>query len=148
MGRDFRMRSTLNAKEMTMVSRVRSAGSTAKARGTVRAKVKNTIWKRLGIALLFLAVAVVALTGCAEPAAIAAVEPTATAFAPPPTDIPPPPSGPTPAALDFPLAAPTHVDLEPADDQSCVDCHTDEDTLRAVASREEVSQESLSEGEG
>jgi hypothetical protein len=88
-----------------------------------------------------------ALTGCAEPAAIAAVEPTATLYPPPPTDIPPPPPGPTPAALNFPLAAPTRVEAEPVDDQACVDCHTDKETLTAVAKEEEI-EEALSEGEG
>jgi hypothetical protein len=97
---------------------------------------------------LLLLLALVALTGCADPAAIAAVEPTPTAFPPPPTDIPAPPPGPTPAALDFPLPAPTHAEAEPVDDQSCVDCHTDEETLKAVADKAEEDQESLSEGEG
>lgn len=98
------------------------------------------------VALLFLAA--LALTGCAEPAAIAAVEPTATLYPPPPTDIPPPPPGPTPVALNFPLPAPTRVERERPSDQHCVDCHTDEETLKAVAEKEESSQESLSEGEG
>jgi hypothetical protein len=98
------------------------------------------------VGLLFLAG--LALAGCAEPAAIAAVEPTATSFPPPPTDIPAPPPGPTPAALDFPLAAPTHIEVERTADQTCVACHTDEETLRAVAKQEEADQESLSEGEG
>jgi hypothetical protein len=98
------------------------------------------------VVLLFLAV--LALTGCAEPAAIAAIEPTPTLYPPPPTDIPPPPPGPTPVALDFPLPAPTGVDEERPSDQNCVDCHTDEETLKAVAEKEESSQESLSEGEG
>jgi hypothetical protein len=87
------------------------------------------------------------LAGCAEPVAIAAVAPTPTAY-PPPTDIPPPLSGPTPAALDFPLPAPTHVELGQTDGRHCVDCHTDEETLKAVAENAEENQESLSEGEG
>ena len=100
-----------------------------------------------GLGLLLL-VAAVALTGCGGPAAIAAVEPTATVYAPPPTDIPAPPPGPTPAALEFPLPAPSSVDLEQVDDQSCVDCHTDEETLKAVAEKAAEAEESLSEGEG
>lgn len=97
--------------------------------------------------LLFLAVLV--LAGCGEPAAISAVEPTPTAYPPPPTDIPPPPPGPTPAALSFPLPAPEEAGAEePVDDQNCVDCHTDEETLKAVAEKAEENQESLSEGEG
>jgi hypothetical protein len=88
------------------------------------------------------------LAGCAEPVAIAAVEPTPTAYPPPPTDIPPPSPGPTPAALDFPLPAPTHVEFGETNGQHCVDCHTDEETLKAVAEKAEENQESLSEGEG
>ena len=99
-----------------------------------------------GLAFVSLAV----LIGCAEPAAIAAVEPTTTTFSPPPTDIPPPPPGPTPVALDFPLAAPTHLEeAGPVSDQSCVDCHTDEETLKAMAEEaQDGEHESLSEGEG
>jgi hypothetical protein len=89
-----------------------------------------------------------ALAGCAEPLAIAAVEPTPTLYPPPPTDIPPPPPGPTPAALDFPLPPPSQVEVEAVDDQACVECHTSDDTLKAVAEEEEVEAESLSEGEG
>ena len=90
-----------------------------------------------------------ALTGCAAPANITAVEPTATLYPPTPTDIPLPPPGPTPEALDFPLAAPSRGEemVEPVNDQTCVDCHTDEETLKAVAEQEETG-ESLSEGEG
>lgn len=113
-------------------------------KGILRAR--SWIGATAGLALLSLAALV--LTGCAEPAAIAAVEPTATLYPPPPTDIPPPPPGPTPAALDFPLAAPTQVEKEPINDQTCVDCHTDEETLRALAEKEEGGQETLSEGEG
>jgi hypothetical protein len=90
-----------------------------------------------------------ALTGCADPGSITAVEPTATLYPPTPTDIPLPPPGPTPEALDFPLAAPAREEekAEPVNDQTCVDCHTDEETLKAVATEEE-GEESLSEGEG
>ncbi|MFC2029497.1 hypothetical protein ACFLWA_02070 [Chloroflexota bacterium] len=100
----------------------------------------------VGLLLLSLAF----LTGCAEPAAIAPVEPTPTAFPPPPTDIPAPPPGPTPAALDFPLSAPTDVEeARPVSDQNCVDCHTDEETLKVMAEEEQGGEnESLSEGEG
>jgi hypothetical protein len=105
-------------------------------------------WGGAAAAGLLLLAAVVALTGCGGPAAIAAVEPTATVYAPPPTDIPAPPPGPPPAALDFPLPAPNHVEREQVNDQGCVDCHTDEDTLKAVAEKAAEAEESLSEGEG
>ena len=101
----------------------------------------------LVVGLLFLLA--LALTSCGQPEAIVAVEPTATAFPPPPTDIPPPPPGPTPQALSFPLPAPGQVqEAEQVSDQNCVDCHTDEETLKAVAEQAEENQESLSEGEG
>jgi hypothetical protein len=95
-----------------------------------------------------LLLATCALSGCTEPVAIAAVEPTATLYAPPPTDIPPPPPGPAPAALAFPLPPANHVHLEEVDDQACVACHTSEETLKAVAEKEDTAHESLSEGEG
>jgi hypothetical protein len=103
------------------------------------------VWVAGAVTLLALAVL---LTGCSGPAVIAAVEPTATVFAPPPTDIPAPPPGPTPAALEFPLPAPTHEEADPVSDQSCVDCHTDEEMLKAVAAEERGEHEALSEGEG
>jgi hypothetical protein len=95
--------------------------------------------------LLFLAS--VLLTGCADPMAIAAVEPTPTAYEPPPTDIPPPPPGPTPAALSFPLPAPTEGEEASDSDQTCVDCHANEEELKQTATAAEPV-EVLSEGEG
>ena len=97
------------------------------------------------VALLCLSILV--LGGCAEPTAVVVVPPTATVYSPPPTEAPPPPAEATPAALDFPLAAHTQVEVEVASDQTCVDCHTDEETLKALAEEEEVVEE-LSEGEG
>jgi hypothetical protein len=94
-----------------------------------------------------LLLAALMLSGCAQPAAISAVPPTATVYAPPPTEIPPSPPEPTPAALDFPLPAPSREPVEEVNDQTCVDCHSSEETLRAVAEEEEVVEE-LSEGEG
>jgi hypothetical protein len=105
-------------------------------------------WAGLAALVMLLLLSALALTGCAEPGAIEAVEPTATLYPPPPTDIPLPPPGPTPEALDFPLAVATSVEAEPVNDQSCVDCHTDEETLKAVAEEEDVAEENLSEGEG
>ena len=113
-----------------------------------RSRGSLATWASVGGALALLSVAVLTLAGCSQSAVIAAVEPTATVFAPPPTDIPAPPPGPTPAALDFPLPAPTHDDPEPVSDQSCVDCHTDEEMLQAVAEEEGGEHEALSEGEG
>jgi hypothetical protein len=51
---------------------------------------------------------------------------------PPPTDTPEPTEEPTPVVLD---------------DSACITCHTSEETLKAMAVEEEVT-ESLSEGEG
>ena len=100
----------------------------------------------LVVAAVLLLLTALALGGCAEPAVIAAVEPTATLY-PPPTDIPPPVPGPTPESFAFPLPAPTHEEGEPVDDQNCVDCHTDKETLKAFAEEEEKPKVE-SEGEG
>ena len=108
----------------------------------------TTSWWDVVAVIALLLLAALCLTGCAGSGEIAAVEPTATLYPPPPTDIPAPPPGPTPEALSFPLPAPTHGEAEIVDDQSCVDCHTDEEMLKAVAITEEGAAETLSEGEG
>jgi hypothetical protein len=108
------------------------------------------VWGVMTAVIAVLILAVLALTGCSGPGEIAVVEPTATIYAPPPTDIPAPPPGPTPAALDFPIAAPTRAEAEPEDeasDATCVDCHTSEQVLQAMATEEE-EPEVESEGEG
>ena len=108
------------------------------------------VWGVMTAVIPILILAVLALTGCSGPGEIAVVEPTATIYAPPPTDIPAPPPGPTPAALDFPIAAPTRAEAEPeeeASDTTCVDCHTSEQVLQAMATEEEAP-EVESEGEG
>jgi hypothetical protein len=116
--------------------------------GTLRAGLQSKPWGGAAALAVLLFLAAVTLTGCAEPQTITAVEPTATLYPPPPTDVPLPPPGPTPAALDFPLPAPTQSVAEPESDQNCVGCHTDEETLKALATEEEGGQETLSEGEG
>ena len=138
----------LDQSKRTISLRERLMSVPKRCSQTLKRQFRTRAWIGVatGLALLFLAA--LALTGCAEPAAIAAVEPTATLYPPPPTDIPPPPPGPTPAALDFPLAAPRQIEKEPVNDQTCVDCHTDEETLKAVAENEEGDEETLSEGEG
>jgi hypothetical protein len=45
-------------------------------------------------------------------------------------------------------ATPEPEDASAADDSSCVACHTDEETLRALAVEPEEGGEELSEGEG
>ncbi|MGD8623086.1 MAG: hypothetical protein PVJ34_01000, partial [Anaerolineae bacterium] len=93
--------------------------------------------------------AALVLSGCAEPPAISAVQPTPTRYEPPPTDIPAPPPGPTPAALNFPLPPQGEAEIEaPPDDGACIDCHTNQDILMALAETENESEENLSEGEG
>jgi mono/diheme cytochrome c family protein len=48
----------------------------------------------------------------------------------------------------FPLSAPAQeVDTEAVDDSHCIDCHTDEDAVKALAEEPE-KEEKLSEGEG
>ena len=105
-------------------------------------------WLGAALAAVLMLLAALSLTGCADPAAIAAVEPTPTLYPPPPTHVPAPEPGPTPAALSFPLPAPTHVEVESANDQTCVQCHTNEEILKAMAKGDEEVEETLSEGEG
>ena len=108
------------------------------------------VWGGVAVVIAVLGLAALALTGCAGPGEIAVVEPTATIYAPPPTDIPAPPPGPTPKALDFPIAAPTRVEVEEvaqASDETCVECHTNQQVLQAMATEEEAP-EVESEGEG
>lgn len=64
-----------------------------------------------------------------------------------PTELPTPTEEPTelpPTATPTPTEEPTP---EPVDDTACVNCHTDEETLKAVAEEPEET-EALSEGEG
>jgi hypothetical protein len=49
-------------------------------------------------------------------------------------------------AARFPLPAPENEDAVP-DDSSCIDCHTDEETVKNLAEEPEEEEE-LSEGEG
>jgi len=108
------------------------------------------LFRAWGVVTAVIAVLILALTGCSGPGEIAVVEPTATIYAPPPTDIPAPTPGPTPAALDFPIAAPTRAEAEPEDqasDETCVECHTNQHVLQAMATEEE-EPEVESEGEG
>lgn len=83
----------------------------------------------LGV-LLFV---VLALAGCFEPDAIAAVPATATLFVPQPTEPPPTTPTPVPTARTFPLAAPVHVTVEHPAHQTCIECHTDAERLKASA---------------
>lgn len=88
----------------------------------------------------------------AAPTSVPAEEaaPTALPTEPPPTQAPtePPPTEvptePPPTDTPEPTEEPTP---EVVDDTACIACHTDEETLKAVAEVEEV-EESLSEGEG
>jgi hypothetical protein len=111
----------------------------------------KTLWMSpfgAGIVVGLLLLTVLALSGCADPVAIAAVPPTAALYAPLPTKTPQAAPGATPVAMAFPLAAPTQESAEgPGDDQSCVDCHKDEAQLKDTAEKV-VAAESLSEGEG
>ena len=114
-----------------------------------KAKKLFRFWGGMAVVIGLLLLAVMALGGCGGPGAITALEPTATIYPPPPTDIPAPTPGPTPAAMDFPIAAPTRVQVEQVEvnDQTCVDCHTNEQVLQAMATEEEAP-EVESEGEG
>jgi len=106
-------------------------------------------------------VLVLLLAGCGgEPTAAptepppteVAVQPTEAPTEPPPTEVPtepPPTETPTEVPTEVPpTATPTEEPTpEPVDDTACVACHTDEETLKAVAEEPEET-EALSEGEG
>jgi outer membrane biosynthesis protein TonB len=83
--------------------------------------------------------------------AVATVAPTEAPTEPPPTDVPT--EEPTPEPTEAPTeppptATPTEEPTpEPVDDSGCITCHTDEETLKALAKEPEAA-ESLSEGEG
>ena len=121
------------------------------SRERIMSKTKRLFrfWGGMAVVIGLLLLAVMALGGCAGPAAITVVEPTATLYPLPPTDIPAPTPGPTPAAMDFPIAAPTREPVEQveANDHTCVDCHTSQQVLQAMATEEEAP-EVESEGEG
>jgi outer membrane biosynthesis protein TonB len=127
-------------------------------------------WKVVAVSLLLFAF-IILLSACGgetevavEPTVAAPVEAAATSAPtsaptdpPPPTDPPAPTSVPTepPTATDLPTEPPPTSTPEPTeeptpemvDDSGCVACHTDEETLKAVAVEPEAV-EALSEGEG
>jgi hypothetical protein len=115
--------------------------------------------------LLFAALILLSACGAAEPTTVAVEPTTASAELPAPTSVPTEPPAPTDAPTDppAPTEAPTEVPTEPpptdtpaptetptpevVDDSACITCHTDEETLKALAEEPEAA-ESLSEGEG
>jgi outer membrane biosynthesis protein TonB len=120
-------------------------------------------WQAMAAVALLLFTALILLSACggAEPTTVA-VEPTTAATEPPaptsapteppaPTDTPTEPPAPTEAPTEPPppdTPAPTDTPTpEVVDDSACIACHTDEETLRALA-KEPEEAESLSEGEG
>jgi outer membrane biosynthesis protein TonB len=118
--------------------------------------------RRAGVLLGLLLVLALLLAGCGgEPTAVPTEppEPTEVSVAPTPTEEPTQPPTPTeeptepptpteeptePPPTATPTEEPTPV---PVDDTACIGCHTDEETLKAVAEEPEEA-EALSEGEG
>jgi cytoskeletal protein RodZ len=128
-------------------------------------------WRGALAVLLLLAVSLVLIACGGEPTEVA-IEPTSAPTEPAaptsaPTEPPAPTDAPTepPAPTDAPTEPPTPTDVpteppptetpapteeptpELVDDTACIACHTDEETLKAVAEEPEEA-ESLSEGEG
>lgn len=118
----------------------------------------------LGLALLLALV----LAGCGGEPTAKPPEPTevaAATVAPTPTEAPTEPPPPTDVPTEEPTLEPTEEPTEapteppptptpteeptpePVDDSGCITCHTDEETLKALAKEPEAA-ESLSEGEG
>jgi hypothetical protein len=127
----------------------------------------ETFWARRRAMTIFLPLLLVALvltacgstpTAAPEPTAVAvqpteAVEPTVAPTEPPPTpteepptptEEPPTPTEPPLTNTPEPTATPTPV---PIDDSGCITCHTDDETLKALATEPEAP-EVESEGEG
>jgi outer membrane biosynthesis protein TonB len=117
--------------------------------------------KRMAALAGLLVLVALVLTGCGQSTEVA-VEPTsaptepatptsAPTEPPPPTNTPTQPPTPTevptePPPTDTPVPTDTPTP-EPVDDTACISCHTDEETLKAVA-KEEEKPEVESEGEG
>lgn len=122
---------------------------------------------RLLLWLVALAVMAAGLSACGGQAATetpTTAPPTDTVVPPSPTAEPatetPVPASPTPEpATETPVPAsptaepptetpqPTEVDVASASSENCVDCHTSEETLQALAEEQEVKSEESS-GEG
>jgi outer membrane biosynthesis protein TonB len=127
-------------------------------------KMSPEKWQTKAVVALLLFAALILLSACgaAEPTRGVAVEPTTAPTEPPaPTSVPTEPPEPTDVPTEPP--EPTEVPTEPpptdtpaptetpepvvVDDSACITCHTDEETLKALAEEPEAA-ESLSEGEG
>lgn len=95
-----------------------------------------------GLLLLFTLV----LAGCGEPTAVPTKPPVSEAT---PTKIAAEPATPTSTPTEPPpTAVPTEPPTpEPVDDTGCITCHTNEESLKALA-QEEEEPEVESEGEG
>jgi outer membrane biosynthesis protein TonB len=121
----------------------------------------STRWTGTLVVFLLLLVPLLLIACGGEPTEVAE-EPTSAPTEPPaPTDVPTEPPAPTdvptepPAPTDVPTEPPpTDTPMpteeptpEPVDDTACIACHTDEETLKALAVEPEEA-ESLSEGEG
>jgi hypothetical protein len=95
---------------------------------------------------LFVSV-MLALSGCMDPDPIVAVPATITPDWPTLTAEATPTAAPMPEAYAFPLPAPAHVGIQRPQDETCIDCHTDEGALKASIDLEEDGSGSLSGGE-
>ena len=120
-------------------------------------------WKTMAAVGLLLLAALILLSACggAEPTTVAVEPTTAATERPAPTSVPTEPPAPTDTPTEPP--APTEAPTEPpptdtpaptdtptpevVDDSACISCHTDEETLKALAEEPEAA-ETLSEGEG
>jgi hypothetical protein len=78
-----------------------------------------------------LCLVVLVLAGCFEADDIVAVPATDTPNVPQPTDAPRATATPKPQAAVFPLEAPAHVTIQRPVHQTCIECHTDAERLKA-----------------
>ncbi len=112
---------------------------------------RQTLWCLLALGVLAMAM----LAGCGpQPTPVAPVPPT-TPAAPKPTDTPVPPTAtpvpPSPTATPVPPTAtpapPTPTPTSPPSADNCVACHTQAETLQALA-EEKAVKSAETEGEG
>jgi hypothetical protein len=103
-----------------------------------RMKKFLNVWIEPAVVALFLLLTALPLSGCMDPDPIVAVPPTETPQLPTPTVVVTATPRPQPVAMNFPLPAPVHVGIERPNDEGCIACHTDRESLRASAGASEV----------
>lgn len=112
----------------------------------MRTTIKSlTTHARAVLTLGLLLLLILALAGCFGPEEIEPIPATATSSVPTATAQPAATATPKPQAPHFPMEAPAHVGIEHPGHETCVECHTDEEMLRASSSD---GEQAAPDGEG